>query len=147
MRTKKTRTKARKTAKKTKNVMKKKVRRKAVRAVKKVRKAVRKAPKARKAPKKVTKAKRSTPARAPAGPPPLGKVVHYYDRIGVGIVELRRPLTLGARVRLKRGMDEFEQQVSSMQIDHQPVRKAKKGDVIGLKVDRPVHEGALVLPA
>jgi len=32
-----------------------------------------------------------------------------------------------------------------MQINHETVTKASKGDVIGLKVKKPVKEGAVVL--
>lgn len=77
----------------------------------------------------------------------LGKVIHYYDRIGVAIVNVASPIRLGDIVKLRRGEEELVQPVTSMQIEHQPVDTAKKGDVIGLKVTREVHEGTLVLPA
>lgn len=77
----------------------------------------------------------------------LGKVVHYYDRIGVAIVELKAPLRLGDMVTIKRGTLDLLQSVTSLQIEHTPVASAKKGDVVGMKVSQEVHEGALVLPA
>lgn len=77
----------------------------------------------------------------------LGKVVHYYDHIGVAIVDLASPLRVGETVKLKRGDSELLQRVDSMQIEHQPVTQAKKGDVIGMKVDYEVREGTLVVPA
>lgn len=77
----------------------------------------------------------------------LGKVTHYYDRIGVAIVELERPLKVGDLVCFKRGDREVVQEVASLQIEHMSVPVAKKGEVVGLKVQEEVHEGALVLPA
>lgn len=77
----------------------------------------------------------------------IGKVVHYYDRIGVAIVELAAPLKVGSTVRLKHGEEEALQEVMSMQVDHEDVKTAKKGQVVGVKVDAPVKEGALVVAA
>lgn len=80
-------------------------------------------------------------------PKPLGKVVHYYDRIGVAIVELQKGLKVGDIVLFKRGEEEFAQPVDSMQIDRASIAKAKKGDAVGIRVSRPIKEGALVMPA
>jgi len=101
------------------------------------------------------------PTRSPARPrraPPkrtakvprvkiIGRVVHYYDHIGVAIVELASPLKLGDAVTFKRASDEHTEEVGSMQIDHAPVAKARKGDTVGIKVSQEVHEGAFVVPA
>lgn len=80
-------------------------------------------------------------------PKPLGKVVHYYDRLGVAIIELQKALKVGDIVLFQRGGQEFAQPIASIQIDHESITKAKKGDAIGLKVTQPVKEGTLVLPA
>lgn len=109
--------------------------------------------------KKVTmKAKKAVQAKAPpslklrrAGKAPvmagqLGKVVHYYDKIGVAIVELTGTVTVGDLLTFKRGEREFTQPVSSMQIDHQSVEKAGKGKVIGVKVVQVADPGTIVLP-
>ena len=74
----------------------------------------------------------------------VGKVVHYYDKVGVAIVELSEKLAVGDTVKLKRGEDEFEQEVTSMQIEHESVESAKKGDAVGIKVDQKTKEGAVV---
>ena len=77
----------------------------------------------------------------------LGRVVHYYDRIGVAIVELAAPIKVGDTVKVKRGDFELLQPVHSLQLDHTPVASAKKGAVVGMKVNGEVAEGALVMPA
>ncbi len=43
------------------------------------------------------------------------------------------------------GHDDFEQNVDSMQLDHKDVKSGKKGDVIAIKVDNPVHKNDKVL--
>lgn len=73
-----------------------------------------------------------------------GKVVHYYDKVSVAIVELSGKLAVGDTLKFKRGEDEFEQEVTSMQIEHKSVESAKKGDAVGIKVDQKTKEGALV---
>ena len=78
---------------------------------------------------------------------PLGKVVHYYDNIGVAIVELNAGLKEGDTVIFARGEGEFSQEITSMHIDHEIVKKAKKGQVVGVKVDSPAKEGTLMMKA
>lgn len=73
----------------------------------------------------------------------VGSVTHYYDKIGVAIVELSSDLAVGEKVRFDRGGEElFEESVASMQIEHEKVEAAKKGDVIGLKTSQVVKAGA-----
>ena len=74
----------------------------------------------------------------------IGKVTHYYGKLGVAIVELKSPLAAGDRVRIQGGTHDFDQEVSEMQVDHHTVEKAKKGDVIGLKVSEKAPQGATV---
>lgn len=73
----------------------------------------------------------------------IGKVTHYFDKIGVAIIELTDGLKVGDTVKMKT-KEEFDQEITSIQIDHEPVEEAKAGDVIGTKVDKPVHEGVKV---
>lgn len=74
----------------------------------------------------------------------IGKVVHYYDKLGVAIIELSAPLKVGDTMKIKHGEEEFEQQVVSMQVEHATVDSAKKGESVGVKVDQPTKEGATV---
>ena len=76
---------------------------------------------------------------------PIGKVKHYFDKIGVAVIELSGSLNAGDRIEIaKSEEDAFQQDVASMQVDHKPVEKAKKGDAIGMKVDSPTKAGAVV---
>ena len=75
----------------------------------------------------------------------IGKVTHYYDKIKVAIIELASNLGVGDKIKFVRGGEDlFEQDVDSMQIEHESIEKAKKGDVVGLKTDEEVKEGAEV---
>src|SRR3989344_4617340 len=127
-----------KKVKKGKKAKKVKVARK-VKNVRKVRKV--------KAVKKGKKAAKKTVAKAPKMPPVLGKVTHYYDHIGVGVLALKGPLSVGEKILLKRNKQEFTQVVESLQVDHESVVKAKKGDEVGLQLNERIKEGALVYRA
>jgi len=73
----------------------------------------------------------------------IGKVTHFFDKIGVAVIELDSDMGSGDRIKFVRGGEElFEQEVSSMQVEHEKVDKAKKGDTIGMKTDKPVKEGS-----
>lgn len=78
----------------------------------------------------------------------IGKVTHFYDKIGVAIIDLSDNLSVGEKIRFVRGGEDlFEQKVTSLQIEHEKVKAAKKGDVVGLKTDAKVKEGAEVYRA
>ncbi len=74
----------------------------------------------------------------------IGKVTHYYDKIGVAVVELSQMLKTGDKIKFSGHDKEFSQEVSSMQIEHNQINQAKKGDIVGMKVDQPVKEGDVV---
>ena len=75
----------------------------------------------------------------------IGSVTHYYDKINVAVVELESDIATGDKIKFSRGgEDMFEQEVESMQVEHEKIEKAGKGDTIGLKVKEEVKEGAEV---
>ncbi|GBE04766.1 MAG TPA: translation elongation factor-like protein [Nitrospirae bacterium] len=71
---------------------------------------------------------------------PVGKITHYYSKIGVAAVEIRDSLKTGDLIHIKGHTTDFEQKVENMQIEHEQVTKAAKGQVIGLKVKDFVRE-------
>jgi len=71
----------------------------------------------------------------------IGKITHYFGNIGVAVIELTDSLKIGDTIRIVGGETDFEQVVDSMEVEHQKVEKAKKGDGIGLKVSQKVREG------
>lgn len=75
----------------------------------------------------------------------VGKVTHYYDKIGVAVVELTEGLSVGDKIKFVRGGEDlFEQEVSSIQMEHEKVQDAKAGQAVGLKIDQEVKDGAEV---
>ena len=76
---------------------------------------------------------------------PIGKVVHFYDKLGVAIIDLSSGgIKVGDELKLKRGEEEFTQKVESLQVDHKVVDSVKKGDSFGVKVDKPTKVGTEV---
>jgi putative protease len=57
----------------------------------------------------------------------IGKISHYYKNIGVGIIELSDVLAVGDKIHIKGGTTDFEQNIDSIQIDHNQVEEAGAG--------------------
>ena len=74
----------------------------------------------------------------------IGKVVHYYTNLEVGIIELSATLKVGDKIKIKGTTTDFEQNITSMQIKHEKVQEAKKGKSIGLKVKKHVRQNDVV---
>ena len=76
----------------------------------------------------------------------IGKITHYYPKIGVAVVELQSTLKVGDKILIE-GKSNFEQTIESMQIDMKNISSAKKGQAIGLKVDEQVKANDMVYKA
>ena len=74
----------------------------------------------------------------------IGKVTHFFDKISVAIIEITDVLVVGDEIHIKGKETDFTQKVSSMQIEREPIDKAKAGDAIGLKVEELVREKDVV---
>ena len=70
----------------------------------------------------------------------IGKVVHFFSKIQVAIIELSAPLKVGDTIKIKGHTTDFEQKVDSIQIEHQSVQEAKIGDAVGIKVSEHARE-------
>ena len=70
----------------------------------------------------------------------VGRVVHYYPRINVGIVELTDGgINLGDVIHIQGKHTNFVQPITSIQIDHQNVSRADRGRSIGIRVKEKVR--------
>ncbi len=74
----------------------------------------------------------------------VGKVTHFFSKINVAVVELTATLSIGDKIRVQGPTTDFEQTVQSMQIEHENVKTANKGQDIGLKMDERVRENDTV---
>lgn len=71
----------------------------------------------------------------------VGTVTHYYDKIGVAIVKASKAIKVGDKLRFGDEEGGFDQTADSMQFDHKEISEAKKGQEVGIKVDKKVKEG------
>lgn len=94
---------------------------------------------AKKKPKKKQKATKA--------PKPIGKVTHFYKKIGVAIVRFNKKVPVGAKVAFRGATTDFKGTASSMQYDHKAIKVAPKGKQVGIKVSKKVREGDKVYPA
>ncbi|MEW5921877.1 MAG: EF-Tu/IF-2/RF-3 family GTPase [Bacillota bacterium] len=74
----------------------------------------------------------------------VGKINNYFGKVSVAVVELSGTLKVGDRIKIKGSGTDLEQQVTSMQIDHNNIQEAKAGQLIGMKVDGKVKAGDTV---
>jgi len=74
----------------------------------------------------------------------IGKVTHYYTKIGVAVIELSDTLRVGDKIRIKGATTDFEQTIDSMQVEHEEIEEAEAGQSIGLKVNDNVRQHDVV---
>lgn len=71
----------------------------------------------------------------------IGKVTHYYNRIGVAVLELEDVLKVGDTVVFLGHTTDFTQEVTSLEIEHHKILSASPGMEVAIKVDDPVRSG------
>lgn len=71
----------------------------------------------------------------------VAKVTHYWAKIGVAAITLYDTLKVGDTIHISGSTTDFEQTVDSMEIEHEAVEVAKKGQEVGLKVNERVRKG------
>jgi putative protease len=71
----------------------------------------------------------------------VGRVTHYYNRISVAVVRVNQGLKLGDVVHFLGRHTDFQQEVTSMQIEHEPVSKVEAGGEVAIKVKQRVRRG------
>lgn len=108
----------------------------------------------RKSPTKVKKgpAKKKTPAgkqprmvKEALAALPVAEVTHYFPHVNAAVLKIKTgEIRIGDELYFKGHTTDFRQKVVSMQIDHQPVQIARKGDDFGVEVGSRVRAGDLV---
>ena len=81
----------------------------------------------------------------------IGRISHYYSRLGVAGLRLTEPLHKGDRIRIvghsygtKTLPTDVEQMVDSMEIEHHQIDDAGPEDAVTVKVSEKVREGDAV---
>ena len=72
---------------------------------------------------------------------PIGKVTHYYNRIGVAVLALDAELKVGEWVQFLGHSTDFEQPVVSLEINHHKIPSAGPGQEVAMKVTDRVRAG------
>lgn len=74
----------------------------------------------------------------------IGEISHFFDKISVAVVEVKTEMKTGDTILIEGPLTNLKQTVASMQIEHEKVAVAKKGQSIGMKVAGPVRKKDLV---
>ncbi|MBS3101574.1 hypothetical protein J4204_05600 [Candidatus Woesearchaeota archaeon] len=75
----------------------------------------------------------------------VGKVTHYFTKIGVAVIEVTGgSIKIGDELHIKGHTSDFRQKVSSMQIEQDKIEMAESGQSIGMKVSEPVRQHDIV---
>lgn len=74
----------------------------------------------------------------------LGMIDHFFGKISVAAIKVKAPIKVGDVIHVKGHTTDFAQRVDSVQIEHQNVMRAKKGDDIGIKVKEKVRQHDVV---
>ena len=69
----------------------------------------------------------------------IGKISHYFNKIGVAAIELTGDLQVGDTIHVKGHTSDWKQEIDSMQIEHDSVEKAGPGMSVGIKVEGHAH--------
>ena len=78
---------------------------------------------------------------------PIGEVTHYYTKIKVAILKFKKPVKLGAKIRIKGATSDFEETIKSMQFNHEAVKVAKPKQQVGVKIAKRAREGDFIYQA
>lgn len=71
----------------------------------------------------------------------IGVIVKYFAKPSVAALQLTDgSVKKGDTLRYVGSTTDFTEEISSMEVDNQPVEEAKAGDLIGIKVKERVRE-------
>ena len=74
----------------------------------------------------------------------VGEVVHVFDKIMVAVLRLTGGIRQGDRIHFLGKHTDFDQPITSMQVEHQPVEKAPAGSEVAVQVSQAVRRGDAV---
>jgi putative protease len=71
----------------------------------------------------------------------IGKVIHVFDKINVAVIRLSGDLKVGDSVHFLGSHTDFQQEITSMQVEHQAVSQGKAGGEVAVKATQRVRSG------
>ncbi|MBI3618388.1 MAG: hypothetical protein HY210_09320 [Candidatus Omnitrophica bacterium] len=91
---------------------------------------------------KSSSGKTQPPGQSAQAGQPAGEITHFFSKIQVAVVKMTKGnLAVGDKVRIQGKTTNFAQTIRSMQIESVDVRCARRGQLIGLKVERAAKAG------
>jgi hypothetical protein len=74
----------------------------------------------------------------------VGEVTHFFDRINVAAIQLSSTLHKGDLVHFLGHGSDFSQEITSLQMEHDTIDVAHKGQEVAVKVIKPVKQHTTV---
>lgn len=72
----------------------------------------------------------------------IGVIVKFFAKPSVAALEVTSgAINVGDVLKYQGHTTDFEEAISSMEVDNQPVQEAKTGDLVGIQVKERVREG------
>jgi translation elongation factor EF-1alpha len=71
----------------------------------------------------------------------IGTVTHYFGKLSVAVLDLKEALAVKDLVAFRGATTDFEQEIESLQVDHQSIEVARKGQEVAVKVKNKVRAG------
>lgn len=65
----------------------------------------------------------------------IGKIVHFFPHVKAAIIKVEKgTLSIGDKIRIKGHTTDIEQEIKSMQIEHEVVEQVSKGQEVAVKI-------------
>ncbi|OIO75662.1 MAG: hypothetical protein AUJ85_02415 [Elusimicrobia bacterium CG1_02_37_114] len=74
----------------------------------------------------------------------IGVIDDFFAKINVVAIKLEGDISVGDTIHIKGHTTDITLAVDSMQVEHQSVQSAKKGDSIGIKINERARKDDIV---
>lgn len=71
----------------------------------------------------------------------IGEVTHFFGKINVAVLQLIKELKVGDRVHFLGSHTDFQQEVTSLQIEHESILVGEAGSEVAIKTKQRVRSG------
>ena len=71
----------------------------------------------------------------------IGEVTHFFGKINVAVIKLTDTLKIGDIVHFLGRNTDFDQEVASMQVEHESITTAESGNEVAIKTIQRVQRG------
>ncbi|OGO15088.1 MAG: hypothetical protein A2Z14_05355 [Chloroflexi bacterium RBG_16_48_8] len=71
----------------------------------------------------------------------IGEVTNFFGKINVAVVKLTKELKVGDSVHFLGRNTDFQQNVTSMQVEHEAISVGKAGSEVAIKTTQRVRHG------